>query len=67
MMRAAHVVKTRCFEGRLSSGAPTASPLRQVERTEVRGFIGTLELALNPHPTLSLGKGEAKRGYEPET
>jgi hypothetical protein len=35
----------------------------QGERIEVRGIHTALELtaALNPHPTLSLAKGEAKR------
>jgi hypothetical protein len=47
----------------MSSGMTTvahlfsASPLGEGERTEVRGSPGLM--SLNPHPTLSLGKGEA--------
>jgi hypothetical protein len=36
----------------------SASPLGEGERTEVRGSPFVLT-PLNPHPTLSLGKGEA--------
>jgi hypothetical protein len=40
------------------AGVLSASSLAEGERTEVRG--STLVLAsLNPHPTLSLAKGEA--------
>src|SRR5881392_2834932 len=43
--------------GRLAS-AKSASPLREGERTKVRGFT-THSQQQNPHPTLSLEKGEA--------
>jgi len=36
-----------------------ASALREGERIEVRGFVNYSALQ-NPHPTLSLEKGEAK-------
>jgi hypothetical protein len=44
----------------MSSGVTTisASPFDEGERTEVRGFSPALT-SLNPHPTLSLRKGEA--------
>jgi len=41
-----------------SASAKSASPLREGERTEVRGFT-THWQQQNPHPTLSLEKGEA--------
>jgi phosphatidylserine decarboxylase len=41
-----------------SASAKSASPLRERERTKVRGFI-THSQQQNPHPTLSLEKGEA--------
>jgi hypothetical protein len=37
----------------------SASPLAQGERIEVRGFSNELN-GCNPHPALSLSKGEAK-------
>jgi hypothetical protein len=39
----------------------SASPLNEGERIEVRSFrqIRTVIVPKNPHPTLSLGKGEA--------
>jgi len=40
------------------ASAESASPLREGERIEVRGFT-TYSQQRNPHPTLSLGKGEA--------
>src|SRR5439155_13297973 len=40
----------------LPASAKSASPFREGERTEVRGFATWSE---NPHPTLSLEKGEA--------
>jgi hypothetical protein len=36
----------------------SASPLAEGERIEVRGFT-FVPASLNPHPTLSLEKGEA--------
>src|ERR1700737_3263595 len=39
---------------------PSASPLREGERIEVRGFTMRGTHRLNPHPTLSLAKGQAK-------
>ena len=38
--------------------ASSASPLSEGERIEVRGFLDRLRLQ-NPHPALSLEKGEA--------
>jgi hypothetical protein len=40
------------------TGPLSASPLSQGERIEVRGSTVVLT-SLNPHPTLSLEKGEA--------
>jgi phosphatidylserine decarboxylase len=40
------------------ASAASASPLREGERIEVRGFANR-SMHPNPHPTLSLEKGEA--------
>jgi hypothetical protein len=37
----------------------SASPLAEGERIEVRGSFIFIKRLANPHPTLSLGKGEA--------
>jgi hypothetical protein len=37
----------------------SASPLVEGERIKVRGFFTLIIKLPNPHPTLSLGKGEA--------
>jgi len=41
------------------TGLFSASPLAKGERMEVRGSLILIIKAANPHPTLSLGKGEA--------
>ena len=41
------------------TGFLPASPLTKGERIEVRGSLILLINVANPHPTLSLGKGEA--------
>ena len=39
----------------------SASPLGEGERIEVRGVVKRSQQSDNPHPTLSLEKGEATR------
>ncbi len=41
------------------TGLLSASPLAKGERIEVRGSLILIIKVANPHPTLSLGKGEA--------
>jgi hypothetical protein len=41
------------------TGFLPASPLAKGERIEVRGSLILIIKVTNPHPTLSLGKGEA--------
>jgi hypothetical protein len=42
------------------SNVKSASPLGEGERIEVRGFVKSSKED-NPHPALSLGKGEAMK------
>jgi hypothetical protein len=45
--------------GVLSASPPGSRPGGALERIEVRGSLILIIKLANPHPTLSLGKGEA--------